>query len=140
MPNITYRHDLKKKSQQLRSNMTKEERHLWYDFLKTYCPQFRRQKTIGNYIADFYCPCCKLVVELDGGQHYEENGQVYDEKRTAYLSDMGITVLRFSNRDIWENFQGVCSQIDRVVEMLLKNKPHPSASRPLPGCPPDTRG
>ena len=94
MPNITYRHDLKQKSQQLRSNMTKEERHLWYDFLKTYCPQFRRQKPIGNYIADFYCSCCKLVVELDGGQHYEENGQVYDEKRTAYLSDMGITVLR----------------------------------------------
>jgi len=115
MPNITYRHDLKQKSQQLRSNMTKEERHLWYDFLKTYRPQFRRQKPIGNYIADFYCACCKLVVELDGGQHYGED-RSYDEKRTAYLESLGIEVLRFSNADVWNNFRGVCLQIDKAVK------------------------
>ena len=87
---------LKPPAQSLRKNATKEERHLWYDFLKTYPVQFNRQKVIGNFIVDFYCDKAKLVIELDGAQHYEENAQLYDEERTAYLCGLGITVVRFS--------------------------------------------
>ncbi len=116
---ITYREDLKQKSQILRKEMTKEERHLWYDFLRTYSPSFHRQKPIGNYIADFYCASVKLIVEIDGGQHYEDNSLRYDEKRTEYLNMQGITVLRFTNTDIWKHFYEVCTEIDREVKRIL---------------------
>ena len=72
-------------AKELRKNMTKEERHLWYDFLKNYPVRFLRQKIIGNYIVDFYCSKANLVIELDGSQHYEESGIVSDLKRTEFL-------------------------------------------------------
>ena len=102
-------------SQELRKKMTKEERHLWYDFLKAYPVQFRRQYRIGIYIADFYCYKAKLVVELDGTQHCEPNAAEYDRKRTQYLNEQGYCVLRYSNRDIRENFRAVCENIDLCV-------------------------
>ena len=99
----------------LRNHMTREERHLWYDFLRGYSPRFLRQKVIDGYIVDFYCHAARLVVELDGSQHYEPQGIAYDEERSAALSKYGLTVLRFSNREIDREFPAVCEQIDRTV-------------------------
>ena len=96
----------------LRKEMTKEERHLWYDFLRQHPLKFYRQKPIGNYIADFYCLSAKLVIELDGGQHYESSGQEKDRVRTQSLEAMGLCVLRFSNLDVMKNFDGVCKAIE----------------------------
>ena len=104
------------RSQHLRKNQTKEENHLWYDFLKTYPLQFRRQYQIGCYYADFYCYKAKLVVELDGSQHTEENQIRHDTERTAFLECQGLKVLRFYNTDIWKNFSGVCEIIDREAK------------------------
>ena len=80
--------------------MTKEERHLWYDFLRTYPVKFYKQRRIGNYIADFYCKEAGLIIELDGGQHYDEAGMKSDQERTAVLESYGLTVIRFTNLDI----------------------------------------
>ena len=108
--------ELKRRSQELRKNMTREERRLWYDFFKTYPGQFKRQYSVGIYIADFYCHRAKLIVELDGSQHYEPENVQRDMERTAYLEQQGFLVLRFSNRDIWERFRGVCEAIDIAVK------------------------
>ena len=102
-------------AQQLRKEMTKEERHLWYDFLRTYSVRFSRQKVLGKYIADFYCAEAKLVVELDGSQHDESQGIAYDKERSAYLEALGLKVMRFPNWDVDRNFQGVCTQIDMAI-------------------------
>ena len=103
--------ELTAKAKELRKNMTEEERRLWHDFLKTYSVRFLRQKVIDNYIVDFYCHQARLVIELDGSQHYEEKGLESDCKRDAYLKELGITVLRYSNLDIHKNFEGVCEDI-----------------------------
>ena len=107
-------------SQTLRRNMTKEERHLWYDFLKDYPIQFKRQVPFEQYIVDFYCFQAKLVVELDGSQHYELEEMDYDRKRTAYLEGLGLLVLRFSNLDVTKQFRAVCEMIDNAVQMRLQ--------------------
>ena len=99
----------------LRKNMTKEERHLWYDFLSSYPVRFKRQQIVGRYIVDFYCPQARLVIELDGSQHYEGDGPEKDAQRTAELEKQGLTVLRFLNYDIQTNFRGVCLTIDATV-------------------------
>ena len=106
--------------------MTKEERHLWYDYLRNYPAKIYKQKIIGNYILDFYCHQAKLAIELDGSQHYEEAGQEYDRKRTEFLEAEGITVFRVSNRDVNENFRGVCEAID----MLIKKAPLEGSCQP----------
>ena len=98
-------------SRTLRKNMTKEERHLWYDFLKTLPETVCRQKVVGQYILDFYCAAAKLAIELDGSQHYSEEGEQYDRVRDEYLSERGICVLRYSNLQLHENFRGVCLDI-----------------------------
>ena len=100
-------------------NMTREERHLWYDFLNTYPVKFTRQKIIGNYIVDFYCSKAKLVVELDGSQHYEEENLEYDCVRSKFLSQYGLTVIRILNRDINDKFKDVCVYIDKIVKERL---------------------
>ena len=102
-------------SQKLRREMTKEERHLWYDFLKNYPVQFKRQFPIENYIVDFYCHKAKLVVELDGSQHCEPEQIEYDCRRTAFLLEKGLYVLRISNLDVMREFRGVCETIDLAV-------------------------
>ena len=102
---------LTENSQELRKNMTKEERHLWYDFLKTLPITFRRQKVIGRYIVDFYCAEYKIAVELDGSQHYEKENEINDRVRDEYLKSLGITVLRYSNMDVMKNFNGMCEDI-----------------------------
>ncbi len=117
--------NLTKIAQTLRRNMTKEERHLWIDFLKNYPVQFKRQKVIGYYIVDFYCHKAKLIVELDGSQHYEDAGLEDDKCRTKYLNSLNLFVLRIPNNEIWENFPGVCEAIDYLVK--ARNDPHQSA-------------
>ena len=102
---------LTRNAQKLRKTMTKEERHLWYDFLKSLNTTFNRQKVIGNYIADFYCAEHKLVIELDGSQHYMDEGQQADRERDAYFASLGLTVLRYSNRQIHNEFENVCNDI-----------------------------
>ncbi len=106
---------------ELRKNMTKEERHLWYDFLRNYPIKFLRQKTIGRYIVDFYCAKAQLVVELDGSQHYLDNQILADEERTNYLNEYGITVLRIPNNEVNDNFRGVCEYIDLAVGQSLRH-------------------
>ena len=103
-------------SRKLRKDMTKEERHLWYDFLRVYPVRFRRQQIIGNYIVDFYCHSAALVIELDGSQHCEPEAQKQDKIRTDYLCSQGLYVFRISNLDVTRNFEGVCTAIDELVK------------------------
>ena len=110
MPKISNSH-LTGNAQRLRREMTKEERHLWYDFLKPAGIQAHRQKTIGPYIVDFYISSAKIVIELDGSQHFEETGQCADEQRDYYLNQLGLTVLRYANNEVNQNFRGVCEDI-----------------------------
>ena len=100
----------------LRHGMTTEERHLWYDFLRSYPIKFRRQAVISKYITDFYCPEAKLVVELDGSQHFEEKGMEKDEIRTKCLETYGLTVLRIPNNMVHEKFESVCEYIDNFIK------------------------
>ena len=95
----------------LRKNMTKEEKHLWYDFLKILPVTVNRQKVIGNYIVDFYIATSKIVIEIDGSQHYEDSGIENDAKRDTFLNNLGIKVLRYSNLDVNQKFENVCEDI-----------------------------
>ena len=103
----------------LRKEMTPQERHLWYDFLRYYPVKIYKQRIIGPYIVDFYCAGAKLVIEIDGSQHYEAYGQAYDIQRTAFMEKLGLKVIRFSNADINTRFQAVCEYIDDVI----RNRP-----------------
>ena len=111
--NQTNNPKLRKNAQKLRREMTKEERRLWYDFLKQLPVTVNRQKVIGRYIVDFYCASRKLVIELDGSQHYESEGAVSDQERDNALNQRGITIVRYSNNDVNRNFDGVCSDLMR---------------------------
>jgi very-short-patch-repair endonuclease len=114
---LYYNRNLKDNARELRRNMTNAEILLWSRIrrkqLKGY--QFYRQKIIGNCIVDFYCPKTKLVIELDGSQHYEDEGMKRDKKRDAYLKNIGLKVLRFSDRDVFKNLNGV---LERIFENL----------------------
>ena len=105
----------------LRKNMTKEERHLWYDFLRKYPVKFTRQMILGEYIADFYSAQAHLVIELDGSQHYEPDAKEYDLVRTEFLEQYGIQVVRINNMEIVKNFDGVCRYIDKIVKRAMCN-------------------
>ena len=112
----THNPKLTANSRALRKGMTKEERHLWYDFLKTLPVTVHRQKVIGSYIVDFYIASAALVIELDGSQHYEADGIQKDLERDAYLRSLGLTILRYSNADVNYRFQGVCQDIWQHLE------------------------
>ena len=111
--------DLTVNAKDLRKNMTKEERHLWYDFLRHYPIRFLRQKVIDYYIVDFYCHEAKLVIELDGSQHYENQTIKKDKNRTENLQSRGLEVIRIPNNEINQNFRGVCNYIDMAVKSRL---------------------
>lgn len=98
-------------SQNLRKNMTKEERHLWYDFLKQLPITVHCQKVITPYIVDFYIPKEKIVIELDGSQHFKEKGILEDRQCDAFLKSLGIRIFRYSNIDVNQNFRAVCEDI-----------------------------
>ena len=106
-------------AKQLRKEMTKEERHLWYDFLRTYPVRFSLQKVLGKYIADFYSAEAKLIIELDGSQHYEEIGVQKDIERTTFLEGYGLKIIRIPNNEVSRNFRGVCEYIDTAVKQSL---------------------
>ena len=118
-------------AKELRKNMTPWERKLWYEFLRDYPIRFQRQKAIGDYIADFYCAKARLVVELDGGGHYEAQQAERDRERTGVLEQMGLRVLRFCNLDVEQSFSQVCEWIDRAVQMSLPQSASPTALYPL---------
>ena len=99
--------------------MTKEERHLWYDYLRTYPVRFLRQKVLGKYIVDFYCAEAKLIIELDGSQHYEDRSIENDAQRTAFLEGYGLKVIRIPNNEVNQNFRGICEHIDAAVKQSL---------------------
>lgn len=107
-------------AQNLRKKQTKEEAQLWYQYLRKYPVRFHRQYVIGNYIVDFYCHKAKLVIELDGSQHFEEKGQETDAQRDAFWGQQGLTVLRIPNNEINENFDCVCEYIDLQVKKSLE--------------------
>ena len=115
-----------RRARELRRNMTKEERHLWYDYLRGYPVRFMRQRPIDCYILDFYCADALLAVELDGSQHFEEAGENYDAMRTEVLNALGIAVLRIPNNEVTRNFAGVCEMIDHEVQIRRKNKVPPA--------------
>ncbi len=114
---------LSEASKELRKNMTKEEVYLWNRFLKDLPYTVNRQKVIGDYIVDFYCAYGRIVIELDGSQHYYGEVKESDEIRDKYMKKNGITVLRYSNYYIYNNFEGVCTDILRHIEAAKdKNK------------------
>ena len=106
----------------LRKNATPQENHLWYDFLAKYEIRFQRQRAIDNFIADFYCHKAKLIIEIDGSQHYTEEGRQKDEFRTEILEGYDLKVIRFTNRQINTKFHGVCEYIDTVVKAFLREE------------------
>ena len=111
--------ELAEKARYLRTHPTEEEKKLWYGYLKK-CPYtFNRQYVFPPYIVDFYCEEKKLVIEVDGSQHYEEKGLRDDAKRTAYLEKTySCRVIRFSNREVNQEFEGVCTQIENVLKSI----------------------
>ena len=115
-----YNRKLDERAKELRREMTPHERKLWYMFLRYYPVKIYKQRIIDSFIVDFYCASAKLVIELDGSQHYEEQGLAYDAERTAILESYGLKVIRYSNYDIDRNFEAVCSQID----MIIKERTH----------------
>ena len=114
--NEKYNDELVANSRKLRKNMTKEERHLWYDFLKSLPMTVHRQKVLGRYIVDFYIAEVKLVIELDGSQHFEPEEEERDRQRTAFLEGYGLTVVRIPNNAVNENFRGVCEDLLRQIQ------------------------
>lgn len=118
-----YNHRMLEQVRNLRREMTRHEKRIWYDFLKNYPIKFYRQRSVDRYIVDFYCSTAKLVVELDGAQHYTEDGKQYDSVRTDVLEQYGLYVLRFTNEEIDEHFEAVCLMIDwHVKKRCVKNE------------------
>ena len=103
----------------LRRNMTRQEKHLWYDFLKDYPIKIYKQRVIDNFIVDFYCHKAAIVIEVDGFQHRTYEGMLYDEKRTEFLEKYNLQVVRFSNEDIDNRFDMVCKNIDIIIQSRI---------------------
>jgi very-short-patch-repair endonuclease len=121
--NVIRKHNklLSSNANELRNNMTSQEKHLWYDYLREYPVRILRQKIIENFIADFYCSKGKLIIEIDGSQHYSEEGLEHDQERTIILNNYGLKVIRFSNLDIDRSFDAVCQMIDNEIKKRVIN-------------------
>lgn len=113
---IKKNHCMLDRAKELRREMTPQERKLWYCFLRQYPAKIYKQRIIDSFIVDFYCASAKLVIEVDGSQHYTEDVSAYDAKRTMNLEKYGIKVIRFSNREIDREFPSVCHEIDRNIQ------------------------
>ena len=111
----------KSNSKALRRNMTEQERKLWYSFLRDYPVKIYRQRSINNYIVDFYCAKAGLVIEIDGSQHYSDMGEEYDKKRTEELEKLSVKVIRFTNPQIIYHFKDVCAVIDEEIKKRIQN-------------------
>ena len=117
----------------LRRNMTRQKKHLWFDYLRYYPIKIYKQRIIDNFIADFYCHKARLVIEIDGSQHYTKQGKFHDAERSKILEKYGLYVLRFSNSSVDQNFKGVCYMIDKTIKKRICNLPsHPPSSGALP--------
>ena len=110
----------------MRVAMTRAEARLWFEVLKDFEPRVRRQRPIGGYIADFYCAACKVVIEIDGGEHFTDDGLEYDTQRTAFLEGLGLRVLRFSNDDVLENLHGVAVRVTEILGSATRDPTRPS--------------
>ncbi|QTV78237.1 endonuclease domain-containing protein [Phascolarctobacterium sp. Marseille-Q4147] len=108
-----YDKKLKSRADELRKNMTQQEWNLWYFYLRNHRLKWYRQRIIDRFIVDFYCHAAKLVIEIDGKQHYTEQGIAYDVERTQVLQEYGLKVLRYTNQQLEDNFQEVCWDIER---------------------------
>ena len=108
-------------ARRLRREMTPHERKLWYLFLRKYPVKIYKQRIIGRFIVDFYCASAKLVIEIDGSQHYEPQGMAHDAECSIFLSGLGLEFLRFSNRDIDMDFRSMCEQIDITIQNRLQD-------------------
>ena len=115
---LPYNKKLKSRAQELRKNATPQESRLWFGFLRKHPVRFTRQKPIGSYIVDFLCPSKKLVIEIDGGQHFSDDGIEYDKARTAYLESLGLQVMRFTNTEINTSFDSVCLAIQTTLGLV----------------------
>ena len=117
MTNTSRKHNpsLTQIARNLRKNMTKEESILWYNYLHKLPLRFLRQKVIDNYIVDFYCSKARLIIEVDGSQHFTKTGVLKDRIRTEYLEKRNLTIIRISNYDINQNFNAVCEYIDNFI-------------------------
>ena len=111
---------LLERARTLRHKMTRHERKLWYDFLRHYPVKIYKQRIIESYIVDFYCASAKLIIELDGSQHFTEEGQAYDNERTLNLNKYGLTVIRFTNYAIDTEFDGICTAIDIKIKTRME--------------------
>ena len=105
------------RARELRECLTREERHLWYDFLRSHPAHWYKQRIIEDYIVDFFCPSAKLAVELDGWQHQELDMLYADQVRDRELGTLGIQVLRFTNTEVNYKFRRVCAEIDRILRL-----------------------
>ena len=121
--NLLYNNKLKERARELRKNQTTAEKKLWYQYLNKSEYRFIRQRPIGNYIADFYSPSLKLVIEVDGDSHFTEEAKGYDAERTAYLEGLGIKVIRITNDDVLNNFNSACLIIEAAIPPLAKGVP-----------------
>jgi len=118
-------------ARQLRKNMTPQEKHLWYDYLSNYPLKIYRQKIIKGYIADFYCSKVKLVIEIDGSEHYTPESMEYDKQRTCAMNSEGFEVIRFTNVEVDSNFEGVCYAIDMKIRKMLLTPQSAAPTAPL---------
>jgi very-short-patch-repair endonuclease len=117
-------------AQKMRKEMTPEEKHLWFDFLKKLPITVNRQKVIWRYIADFYIAKYRIIIEIDGAQHYDEQNREYDRERDNFFNDQGILVLRYTNKDINTRFEGVCSDIIKALESRYTSSPAEAGASP----------
>lgn len=118
---ILYNQKLRQSARELRKNMTDAERKLWKHIRRKQIEglQFYRQRPVGNYIVDFYCPDAGVVIEVDGGQHYTGKENEADKKRDDFMNSVGLDVLRFSNIEVLQNIEGV---VDHILEYLKKKR------------------
>jgi very-short-patch-repair endonuclease len=128
---LPYNENLKQSARQLRNNMTDAERYLWSKLRARQLEKcwFYRQKPIGDYIVDFFCPKAKLVIEVDGGQHFSGETKEYDRIRDDYIKSLGLKVLRFSNSEVLKNIEGV---VERIASEIPLSPPFPKGEIPLP--------
>ena len=117
---VPKRYELTKRSGRLRRNMTRQEKHIWYDYLRKLPFTINRQMIIGSYIVDFYCAKAGIVIEIDGIQHYWKKQYLYDKKRTEKLESYGLQVIRFTNKEIDTKFESICIFMDKIFNEHIK--------------------
>ena len=124
---LPYNPQLIAQTREMRKNPTPAEKKLWYEYLRAYKPRFLRQRPIDNYIVDFYCAQRKLVIEIDGDSHFTDEGIEYDQARTHILEGYGLRVMRFTNKEVLENFDAVCAAIEEIPPTPLDKGGYPES-------------